>query len=168
MDVRKVTRNPGWWRLFIVLAGLWYGGWLVGGVVMFSQTELEFREEEALLKEIESLQAQLIAEAEYQNVDEIRQAFYKAAKGDDEEKSRLARLLTRIEGSPPNWFDQFDWDQFDSEPEYPFADLIPPEPWYRDIDVLGTIAAIILFPWIVFFNLCLMRYVIEGFILERE
>ena len=67
MDLRKVTRNPGWWRLFIVLTGLWYGGWLVGGVVMFMFT-----------------------------------------------------------------------------------------------------AVIVLFPWLVFFNLRLMRYVIEGFIPERE
>ncbi len=131
---------------------------------MFIQTELEFREEEALLKKIESLQSPLIAEAGYQNVDEIRQAFYKAAnQGDDEEESRLEELLTRIEGSPPNPFGRYGFAD-----KNPFADLIPPEPWYRDIDVLGTIAAIILFPWLVFFNLRLMRYVIEGFIPERE
>ena len=163
MDLRKVTRNPGWWRLFIVFVGLWYGGWLIGAVVTFSEDI--FNRGRVVTDPVLIAKLETLAESGYQSVDEIRQAFYKASEqgGDKEEASRLAELVTRIEGSPPNIF-----DQFDSEPEYPFADLIPPEPWYRDIDLLGTIAAIISFPWLVYFNLRLMRYVIEGFIPERE
>ena len=129
MDLRKVTRNPGWWRLFIVLAGLWYGGWLVVGVVMFSE-EIFNREPVG--------NDHLVAHETYEIMDVTRRTELELL---DEE---IARLKARIGLIPP------------------------PKPWYRDIDVLGTIAAIILFPWLVFFNLRLMRYVIEGFILERE
>jgi hypothetical protein len=51
----------------------------------------------------------------------------------------------------------------------PNANLIPPPaPWYMDRDLQMFAAVIVLFPWFVFFNLRLMRYVIEGFRPERE
>ena len=171
MDIRKVTRNPGWWRLFLVLAGLWYGSWLVGGVVMFSEEifnrepigndRLAARETYEIMNvtrkaELRTIDVELadgtILEFPDNTDPEVIRAAAKHYTQTQlallEEELALIEEIKTLEAR---------------------IDLIPPpKPWYRDIDVLGTIAAIILFPWIVFFNLRLMRYVIEGFIPERE
>ncbi len=33
MNIRKMAQNPGWWRLFLVLTGFWYGGWFISAPV---------------------------------------------------------------------------------------------------------------------------------------
>ena len=121
MDVRKVIRNPGWWRLFIVLTGLWYGGWLIGAVVTWGEGQ---NWSSPMVEGIVTL------------ADGTR---IKITAPDKASLILKARQITK-----------------------------QPTPWYMDRELQIFAAAIVLFPWLVFFNLRLMRYVIEGFILERE
>ncbi len=52
---------------------------------------------------------------------------------------------------------------------YPFDDpILPPTPWYMDLKLQTSVTIIVLLPWLLFFTLRLMRYVIESFIPERK
>ena len=50
MDIRKMARNPGWWRLFLVLTGIWYGGWFISTVIFAAEhgTSRLFRADDVL------------------------------------------------------------------------------------------------------------------------
>ena len=49
MDVRKVIRNPGWWRLFIVLTGLWYGYYIFIMGTVFIMNDWQWKVNENFL-----------------------------------------------------------------------------------------------------------------------
>jgi len=154
MDLRKVTRNPGWWRLFIVFAGLWYGGWLIGAVVTFSEEMLGDtpRSGTALFSKL------ALSEG-------MKRAW---VAGDTEAAIAIGNKINNPLKAPVGFVLEDDLWAF-KKYIYPFDDPIgPPTPWYMDRDLKMLAAVVVLFPWIVFFNLRLMRYVIEGFIPERD
>ena len=146
MDLRKVTRNPGWWRLFIVLAGLWYGGWLVGGVVMFSE-EIFNREPVGGddHKVLSAQQGVAIPEAKAKAYPDhcseraLSDGLIMAdAAGDTEAAKALANMIvmkragTRPDKLPAGFILDSDLMVL-KEYVNPFADLIPPPaPWYMD------------------------------------
>jgi len=50
MNIRKMARNPGWWRLFLVLTGFWYGGWFISAFSVAAEhgTSRVFRADDVL------------------------------------------------------------------------------------------------------------------------
>ncbi len=175
MDIRKLTRNPGWWRLFIVFAGLWYGAWLIGGIVTISEKLLE--DDPWPGTPIPTLR--LIDEPEISAYPDgytdqaLTDGLMKAHAAEDTEAAKaIAKMIqSKRDGTRP--FKLPEGFILDSDlavlKEYvnPFVDLIPPPaPWYKQIkgEHLIFAALIIMFPWLVFFGFRLMRYVIEGFV----
>lgn len=114
MGFRKMMRNPGWWRLFIVLTGLWYGGWLIGAGYWFYDEVLTEPErpgtlvaesewpgtpvtDPVLLGKLEVLEA-----SGYDSREELEQAFERVKKtGNFEETYRLENFLKRYEKGVP-------------------------------------------------------------------
>jgi len=167
MDLRKVTRNPGWWRLFIVLTGLWYGGWLIGAVVTFS--------EEILNREAVNSDHLVARETYVMNVTrraELRAIEVKLTDGtilefpDDTDPEVIRAATTHYTQTQRALLEE----ELALLKELPALEALLdlPAPWYMDRNLQMFAAVIVLFPWFVFINLRLMRYVIEGFRPERE
>jgi len=172
MDLRKVARNPGWWRLFIVFAGLWYGGWLIGAVVTFSEDSMNATRR----ADLGVIEAKLFDGTILEIPEETDEAVIDAEAKRHTQKihlqAQLALLEEELVGKPA--LEQLAllekmaviWAELYAL-EAPRDLIPPPAPWYMDRDLQMFAAAIVLFPWFVFFNLRLMRYVIEGFRPER-
>ncbi len=166
MDIRKVIRNPGWWRLFLVLAGLWYGGWLIGAVVTFSEDILNREPVDSVhLAARETYEMNVTRRAELRAI-EVKLTdgtILEFPDGTDPEVIReAAKLFTQTQIALLE-----EELALLEELEALEALLDLPAPWYMDRNLQMVAAVIVLFPWFVFFNFRLMRYVIEGFRPER-
>jgi len=157
MDVRKLTRNRGWWRLFIVFVGLWYGGWAIGAGMFFA---------DELSREGKGADSSILS------MDALWEGLRKAdAAGDTWAAKIIARRIEWREGKevegipkPPEGF--YSDEEMSAFRLYvnPFADLIPtPKPWYADSEFWVSAVVIVLFPWLVFFGFRMTRWIIEGF-----
>lgn len=161
MDVRKITRNPGWWRLFKVLAGLWYLGFAAGGCFLFFDEVLP-----EISRPVET--TNICYSAPNGSGDFVLGCVPAGASDNGFADLIPMRKYTVTDDAGRQLVIGGIDHPTEAELEAVFLSHFGRSPWYLEHDFLAALAFVIVFPWLVYLVFFLTRYVIEGFFPQRN
>ena len=159
MNIRKLTRNPGWKRLFRVFAGIWYA------VIVFLFVQGFIQQEQAMDEEFTQQQSVVIPLTPERQAKKVTDPNLLAQlNSSDSQLTKVSdpELLAQLEGTEQQAKTVTDPDLI-AKLEARLAELIKQKKSEQRTNFALLFLPFAFVPLIILFFMRLFRYVIEGF-----